>query len=326
MTPYMIGFLVEGILLLALLVGLLFMAIRRNKNADLLPVEEEEGESAAERKARLKQEKAERKAMQKAAAAEAAAAESAAAPAAEAADEDAAAAEAARKAEEEAKRAEAEAAARARAEEEARRAAEAATAATSAAEDDDSDENAASFEDESAGDEVTELYDEATGKRYRRRYEFSFSARLIQASPDLQMRYGWLKDVMACYPSLKAEVSWKHGHIAAGRKTIATILFQGTQMCIAFALTPDDIEGEHKFNLTDVSSIKRFKNTPLLLKLTSNAKAQYACELLGLAADVQGIARKGEVTHAEAFSVPYQSTDDLVAGGLVKLFTSEIVS
>ena len=198
-------------------------------------------------------------------------------------------------------------------------------APVSPAEEADEEGDAASFEDETAGDEVRETYDEATGKRYRYRYEFSFSARLIQATPEQQARYGWVMDEANAHAGVKAEVSWKHQRIAAGRKTLAVVFFQGTQMCMAFAIDPEDIEGEPKFRLTDVSNVKRFKSTPYLLKITSDAKARYAQELLRLAASEQGIARTQKSAGGEKFSIPFRPTEELVSEGLIKLFTSEIV-
>ena len=323
MSPLALGLIIEGVVLVAVLLLLVIFTIRKRKSApeDGLSAEASPAEDKAAAKAAAKAAKAQAKVQAKERAAEEAAARQAQEAAAAAQAEQEAAARQAQEAA--AARAEAERAAASRASAEA--AAHAAAAAAASDSDDDADDNPASFEDESAGDEVTETYDETTGKRYRRRYEFSFSARLIQASPELQMRYGWLKDEMAAYPALKSEVSWKHERIAAGRKTIATILFQGTQMCVAFALGADDLEEEPKFHLTDVSSVKRFKNTPLLIKLTSNAKAKYACELLALAAGVQGIARAGETVNNGVFSIPFRTTDELVSDGLVKLFTSEIV-
>lgn len=157
------------------------------------------------------------------------------------------------------------------------------------------------------------------GKVYFR-YNFSFYARLIQASDEVQSRYGELCDEMDSYPRIKSVVSWKKMRVYSGRKTIAMMLFKGKKLCIAFALDPD-VYANTKYRGEDMRGRRRYEKTPMLLRLTSARKVKYAKFLLGEAAAALGL-EKNETQRSE-FGLPYRSTEDLIREGLVKVMASD---
>ena len=157
------------------------------------------------------------------------------------------------------------------------------------------------------------------GKQVYVRYVFSFSAKLIQSPQEVQQRYGEIMDDVNAYAKVKTSVSWRQLRIYQGRKTLAVMLFKGRKLCMAFALNPKDYE-ETKYRGMDLSEVKRFEKTPMLLKLTSPRKVKYAKYLFEQVALANGL-EKGEVTATE-FSLPYRETEQLVAEGLVRKFVS----
>ena len=135
----------------------------------------------------------------------------------------------------------------------------------------------------------------------------------------MQQRYGEIMDEVNAYAKVKTSVSWRQLRIYQGRKTLAVMLFKGRKLCMAFALNPKDYE-ETKYRGMDLSEVKRFEKTPMLLKLTSPRKVKYAKYLFEQVALTNGL-EKGEVTATE-FSLPYRETEQLVAEGLVRKFVS----
>ena len=193
------------------------------------------------------------------------------------------------------------------------------------AEQPDEDEDAEDSEDAGDFDKEDDSADYGAtatvvdGKQVYVRYVFSFSAKLIQSPQEVQQRYGEIMDEVNAYAKVKTSVSWRQLRIYQGRKTLAVMLFKGRKLCMAFALNPKDYE-ETKYRGMDLSEVKRFEKTPMLLKLTSPRKVKYAKYLFEQVALANGL-EKGEVIATE-FSLPYRETEQLVAEGLVRKFVS----
>ena len=152
------------------------------------------------------------------------------------------------------------------------------------------------------------------------RYNYSFYAKLVQASAEMQQRYGELCDEIDAYPRMKTTVSWKRMRVYSGRKTLAMLLFKGKKLCIAFALDPKQY-AETKYRGEDMSDKRKYEKTPMLLRLSSPRKLRYAKHLLSEVAAAFGL-EKGEVQHS-VFGLPYRSTDDLIRDGLIKVLASD---
>ena len=151
------------------------------------------------------------------------------------------------------------------------------------------------------------------------RYNFSFRARLIQSSPDVQRHYGEIMDEINAYDGVKTSISWRQMRVYKGRKTYALILFKGKKLCVAYALDPAEF-AETKYRGQDMSEVRRFAKTPMLLKVFSDRKSRYARWLLAEMFSRDGIAR-GEAVRT-GFLLPYRSTAELIEDGLVKVMSS----
>ena len=112
------------------------------------------------------------------------------------------------------------------------------------------------------------------------RYDYSFEAKLALATGDTRDYYSRIIGYAKSY-GVKVSRSWKRERIYLGRQQFATLIFKGTKLAVALALDPKEY-ADTKYKLTDVSSIKKYEKTPMLLKLTSERKLKYATELLGV--------------------------------------------
>lgn len=111
-------------------------------------------------------------------------------------------------------------------------------------------------------------------KRFR-----SFRTKLKQADQDTKDRYKEFINYSKTIPNVKNLISKRQVRLYKGRKTLGIIFFRGKTICIAFPLDPKQYENT-KYKGTDVSSVKRFENTPMLIKLTSKRRVETAKYLL----------------------------------------------
>ncbi len=116
-------------------------------------------------------------------------------------------------------------------------------------------------------------------KRYYVRYSLGFEAKLHIADDETKARYAAFADEVRLYSGVKIKESYKQQRIYRGRKTLGIILFRGKTLCVAFALNPADY-AETKYRGIDKSDKKRFNKTPMLYKLSSARRLEYAKYLL----------------------------------------------
>ena len=111
-------------------------------------------------------------------------------------------------------------------------------------------------------------------KRFR-----SFRTKLRQSDQEIKNRYKDFINFSKTLPEVKNIISKKQVRVYKGRKTLAIIYFKGKTLCVAFSLDPQKYE-KTKYKGVDQSSIKKFQNTPLLIKLTSDRRLEVAKYLL----------------------------------------------
>lgn len=123
---------------------------------------------------------------------------------------------------------------------------------------------------------VGEEYDR---KQYYVRYHLGFEAKLREADDEVKQFYTSLVNEIALYKGVKVNPSFRQQRVYKGHKTLGLIVFRGKTLCIAFALNPDDY-ADTKYRGVDKSDKKRFAKTPMLFKITSNRRLEYAKYLL----------------------------------------------
>jgi len=154
------------------------------------------------------------------------------------------------------------------------------------------------------------------------RSDYSFKSKLILSANEVKNYY---KEIYAHATSfgVKVRKSWGKETIYLGRKVFAILTFKGKKLCVSFALNPKDYENS-KYFFKDVSEVKKFEKTPLLMKITSSRKVKYTKELLNLIFANNGLEdKKLEVSVEE---IPSNSREELVAQGLIKDPTTDKVN
>lgn len=119
---------------------------------------------------------------------------------------------------------------------------------------------------------VGEEYDR---KQYYVRYTLGFEAKLREADEEVKERYKAFVNELALYKGVKLRSSFRQQRITRGKKTLGLIMMRGKTLCVAFALNPADY-ADTKYRGIDKSDKKRFADTPMLCKLTSDRRLVYA--------------------------------------------------
>lgn len=159
--------------------------------------------------------------------------------------------------------------------------------------------------------------EEDKDRKFFVRYSYSFEARLRNASPEVQARYVEFADEIGLYKGVKIKNSYKQQRVYRGKKTLALILFRGKTLCVAFALNPSDYV-ETKYRGLDKSSKKRFEKTPMLYKVSSTRRLEYAKYLLVQVADANTITMNEEPQKGE-YNLEPIGRDEMYASGLMRI-------
>ena len=170
-------------------------------------------------------------------------------------------------------------------------------------------------EDEAEDAEEVEVDEFGNVTRYRK----SFLARLIQTQNPNQDYYTELKNELLSYKGVKSRVSWNFDSFNKGRKKCAKIAIRGKTLVIYLALDPKDEEKfpTTKYHQFDVGHVARFAEVPFGLKVRSPRALKYAKELIAILMAELGLVKKEIVE--EDYHMPYETTDQLVERGLIKI-------
>ena len=159
---------------------------------------------------------------------------------------------------------------------------------------------------------VGEEYD---NKRYYVRYKYGFEAKLRASADEVKQRYIELVNELFSYKGVKLQSSFRGQRIYKGRKTLGQIVLRGKTLCVTFALDPGEY-AETKYHGIDVSDKKRFEKTPMMYKLTSMRRVEYARYLIMQLAERNMIVpEEGEVEKLISLST-YTPDELFVMNGL----------
>ena len=159
--------------------------------------------------------------------------------------------------------------------------------------------------------------DEYDRKRYYVRYTQGFEAKLLTADDEVKQRYLELINELAQYKGIKIKSSFRQQRIYKGRKTLGIIMLRGKTLCIALALDPKAYE-DTKYRGIDKSDKKRFAKTPMLYRLTSARRMEYAKYLLIQLADANTIVL-GETPQQVNYDFTQKSPDELFTADMIRI-------
>ena len=123
---------------------------------------------------------------------------------------------------------------------------------------------------------VGEEYDD---KSYFVRCSYGFDAKIRVASDEIKERYCALIDEFLSFKGVSVSQSFRAQRVHKGRKTLAQFMIRGKTLCVAFALDPQTY-ADTKYRGIDKSGTKSLAKTPLMYKITSARRFDYARHLI----------------------------------------------
>ena len=158
---------------------------------------------------------------------------------------------------------------------------------------------------------------DAKGNYFNIRYNKSFTAKLIQSSDETKAYYGELKNEVLSYGKTKSRVSWAYDSVNAGRSPVVKFGIRGKTLCVYFALNAEDY-ADSKYKVENVESAK-YEAVPCMYRIKNDRRLGYAKDLIAAVCAKLGLT-KGDVP-TEDYNLPYETTEALVAKGLIKELT-----
>ena len=147
-------------------------------------------------------------------------------------------------------------------------------------------------------------------------YSRSYMSKLIQSEPTTQARYSQIKNELLSYGKMRSSVAWTNETFRTGNDTVARIMLRGKTVLLLLALDPQEF-ATTKYAGEDISDVKRYANTPMRLRVTSDRRLKYALELIALMVGRKEYP-KNSYTPVE-YSYEYQTDEQLIETGLIKV-------
>ena len=125
-------------------------------------------------------------------------------------------------------------------------------------------------------DEAAKFFASMEGKQFISK---SFIGKMHQTDKTIQGYYGELKNYMLSFKRVRSSVSWNLDTFFIGRKAVAKIGFRGKTLVMFCALDPDEYANT-KYYPKDVSGVKKYEATPMMIKVKSERGVKFAKELI----------------------------------------------
>ena len=150
------------------------------------------------------------------------------------------------------------------------------------------------------------------------KYIKSFKAKMMLASEETKEYFAKIVNGLLKYAKVKMRESQQYVTFKRGKNLLCKIAVRGKTLCVHFALEPSRLDD--KYFITDLSGVRKFAETPSMLKVKSERGVKYAFELIDAVRERFGLAEnakyKESVTTAD---YPSADMNTLIASGLVKI-------
>lgn len=157
----------------------------------------------------------------------------------------------------------------------------------------------------------------------RGRYNKSFTAKLIQSPDSIKQYYVDLANELFTYDKVRNRISWANSSFYIGRKAVSKFSIRGKTLFLYLALDPTDFLNS-KYHVADESAVKRYETVPLRMKVKSGRGVKFGKELIEILMQKLGASRsEGKTECVKLSDYPYDTTQNLLERGLVKLKTEE---
>lgn len=171
--------------------------------------------------------------------------------------------------------------------------------------------------DEAPAEGADGTEDGIAASKYRR----SFRSKLIQGSADNKQFYSVIKNELMSYDKVRNSESWAGETFVWGRRTYVRLSIAGKTLCVFLALDPKDYaEVAGKLRFRDVSSVRKYAATPMLMRVKSDLSLRRTLRLIQhvvLNNDFRKKASFASVDYVSALA--YKDDDTLLDLNLIKL-------
>ena len=169
---------------------------------------------------------------------------------------------------------------------------------------------------DSEGNEVIQAQD-SHGNIVEYYYNRSFEAKLIQASEQNKSFYQIIKNHILAYKGVNDRMSWNYETFRTGRKLLVMLVIKGKTLNVYLALDPKEYE-DTKYRYEDASSVKKYAEVPMRVKVKNFLNLKYACELIDILMDKNDCDYPGEDPDVD-YHRDYEPIEPLVDRKLAKL-------
>ena len=148
----------------------------------------------------------------------------------------------------------------------------------------------------------------------------SFYAKMCLADQEEKDLYNKFKQYVLEYKKVSARMSWNSDTFSSGRLPKIKLSMRGKTLVAFFALNPLDY-ADSKYYVHDMSDVKKYEATPMMIKIKSERGLKHACEL----ADVlfSELPKKKDYI-PEEYTFPVKTEEELIAEGQAKIITMNI--
>ena len=176
---------------------------------------------------------------------------------------------------------------------------------------------------DSGDDEVLAYLDEE-GNVVKITCSRSFTANLIQATPQVREFYNQIKNRILSHKGVKARMSWRNETYNKGRIQLFKMKIRGKTICLYCALDP--VKYENRGFTFEVATAKKYAKVPLMVKIKNERGLKRAYELIDEVMDSFSIAVNPKATENDFVAEhPYDTTKNLVRRGLIKILLPDAI-
>ncbi|MBQ8434237.1 MAG: hypothetical protein IJX23_05485, partial [Clostridia bacterium] len=151
------------------------------------------------------------------------------------------------------------------------------------------------------------------------RYNRSFTSKLMQASDELKGYYADLVNHALSYKKVKNRISWPSSTIKHQSGRVAILTIKGKTLYVYLAMDPELARQTIKGTIKDVSDKKRYQTVPTLFKVRSPLSLRKAKRLLDALMSTREAELGKPSTAINPQDYPYETTEDLIKNGLIKV-------
>ena len=169
-------------------------------------------------------------------------------------------------------------------------------------------------ENEEENEDAAEIVVTETGNVVR--YNVSLTAYVAQGDEGLKARYSALKNCIFSFRGVRNKVYWKRESFRKGKVSLATIVVRGETLCLCLNADPARYANT-KYKVEDLSLTSKNTKTPLLYRVQTDRRLDYAKQLIETVFAEHGLVRieHDSVDYAELYS----TTEELIARGLIRV-------